>query len=573
MSDIRSNNGKKTKHWVGPDPITPEADQQLMEYPPAFRQVLFNRGFDTVEKAHKFLQGMTEEYDPFLMKGMDKAVELILDAIKDEKNIVIYGDYDVDGVTATALLVQAIRYLGGIALEYIPNRFDEGYGLNSEAIETLKDQSADLIVTVDCGIRSVREAERARELGIKLVISDHHHPKEMVPLADAVICPRQDGDEYPYKELTGVGIAYKIARALFQQSGRNPAEAEQWLDLVALGTVSDIAPLTDENRLLVKRGLKMMQTKPRQGIFSLIAVADIRQPSTLTAVDIGFKLGPRLNAAGRMESASDALRLLMTDDPAEAGLLAQGLQVQNVKRQEQTTANQEFAEEQLGIIDDLPIIVAFGSEEQFHSGIVGLVAARLVERHYRPAVVGVIGEEFTRASCRSIDEFHITKALDQCADLMVRHGGHSKAAGFTVRNENRDELKEKLMQIASSQLPLEELVPTICYDADINLDVLRDGLFPLQEQLEPTGCENPRPVFMTRGLMVKDKKRIGKDKNHLRLILSNGNFDIDAIAFRMGERADDLTDKVDLVYSLEENNYNGKTTLQLNVRDIRPIES
>lgn len=571
MSEIQSNNGKKNKRWIGPDPITVEANSQLLAYPVSFRQVLYNRGLVTAEQAHEFLQGMGEEYDPFLMKGMEESIALILNAIHGGENIVVYGDYDVDGVTATALLVQAIRQLGGIAMEYIPNRFDEGYGLNSEAIETLKEQGANLIVTVDCGIRSVKEAELARELGIELVISDHHHPREMVPQADAVICPRQDGDVYPYKELAGVGIAYKMSRALFQREGRDPAEADQWLDLVALGTVSDIAPLTGENRMLVKRGLISIQTRPRQGIYSLMMVAEIRRTSSLSAGDIGFKLGPRLNAAGRMESAMNALRLLMTDDAIEAGKLAQALQIQNSSRQDSTLANQKFAEEQLGPIDDLPIIIAFATEEFFHSGIVGLVAARLVERHYRPAIVGVIGEEVTRASCRSIDEFHITKALDECADLLVRHGGHSKAAGFTVKNESRDELKERLLRIALQQLTPEDLVPTVHYDVEVTLNELRADLYNLQRQLEPTGNENPKPVFMTRGLRVVSKSRIGKEKNHLRMTVTDGSLNIDAVAFRMGELAENLPANVDLVYSFEVNDYNN--LFQLIIRDIRPTES
>jgi single-stranded-DNA-specific exonuclease len=515
-----------------------------------------------------------EEYDPFAMKGMQEAIELLRNAIMAGELIVVYGDYDVDGVTATALLVQAIRSLGGNVEDYIPNRFDEGYGLNNEALKELKQKNTSLIITVDCGIRSVKEAELARELGIKLIISDHHHPLAVVPPADVVICPRQIGDVYPYKELAGVGIAYKIARALYQRAGGDPADTEQWLDLVALGTVSDIAPLTDENRLLVKKGLYRLHTEPRQGIFSLMMVADIKRPGTLTASDIGFKLGPRLNAAGRMESAMEALQLLMATDPEAASLLAQKLQAQNVDRQERTTANQKFAEEQLAEIDNLPIIIAFGTEEQFHSGIVGLVAARLVESHYRPAVIGVIGEETTRASCRSIDEFHITRALDECSDLLVRHGGHSKAAGFTVLNENREMLKQKLLDLAKAQLNLEDLVPSIHYDAEVKLNELKADLFGLQEQLEPTGNENPKPVFLSRGLRVVGKPRkIGHEKNHLRLtVSSDGGVTIDAVAFRMGFWADDMPEKIDLMYYFEINDYNGNVTFQLNVRDIRASE-
>jgi single-stranded-DNA-specific exonuclease len=505
---------------------------------------------------------------------MQEAVDLIKKSLQDNEPIIVYGDYDVDGVTATALLVQAIRSLGGNVEEHIPNRFEEGYGLNCDAVEALAAQGKRLIVTVDCGIRSVGEAELARELGVTLIISDHHHPLDVVPPADVVICPRQIGDEYPYKELAGVGIAYKIARALYTAFGCDVKETEQWLDLVALGTVSDIAPLTGENRLLVKQGLRWLQSRPRQGIFSLMMVADIKQPGSLTASDIGFKLGPRLNAAGRMESAQEALRLLMTEEPEEASLLAQRLQAQNTDRQDRTSSNQKFAEEQLEDLSKLPIILAFGSEEQFHSGIVGLVAARLVESHYRPAVVGVTGDETTRASCRSIDEFHITKALDECKDLLVRHGGHSKAAGFTVRNENLDLLKERLLEIASSQLTVDELVPTYHYDAEVDISDLKANLYGNQTQLEPTGNENPKPLFMSKGLKVIRKSKIGREKNHLRLTVSGkSGHSIDAVAFRMGEWADDMPEKIDLLYYFEVNDYNGNVSFQLNVRDIRASES
>ncbi len=574
MAELQLNNGRKQKRWIAPDLITPDVEERLKEYPPAFRQVLYTRGYDTAEKARDFLLGTADEHDPFSMKGMREAVDTILDSISANEGIVVYGDYDVDGVTATALLVQAIRILGGIVSPYIPNRFDEGYGLNVDALRELKEKNARLVITVDCGIRSNREADLARELGIKLIISDHHHPLGAVPAADVVICPKQEGDEYPYKELAGVGIAYKIAEALYIAKGLNLEETGQWLDLVALGTVSDIAPLTGENRTLVRKGLRRLQTSPRQGIYSLMGVADIKRPGALTAADIGFKLGPRLNAAGRMESALDALQLLLNNDPAETGLLAQKLQKQNTDRQDHTIQNQQFAETQLTDIESLPILIAFGSEEEFHSGIVGLVAARLVESHYRPAVVGVIGEEFTRASCRSIDEFHITQALDECADLMVRHGGHSKAAGFTVRNESRELLKARLLEIASSRLNPENLVPTIQYDAEVRLNELQAPLISLLQKMEPTGNENPKPVFMTRGLRVNRKNRIGHEKNHLRLtVAEDKGVSMDGVAFRMGDWMDCMPEKIDIVYHFELNDFNGQVSFQLNIRDIRPSEA
>jgi len=571
MVEIPSNNEKKAKRWIAPKPVTVEVCAELKDYQPVFQQILFNRSISTAVAANTFLNDMAVEHDPLLMKGMAEAVEIIWETIQTEKPMIVYGDYDVDGVTATALLVQVIKSLGGIALEYIPNRFDEGYGLNSDAIQTLKNQNAHLIITVDCGIRSVKEAELARELGIKLIISDHHHPREFVPPADAVICPRQAGDDFPFKELAGVGIAYKIARALFQRAGKDPAEAENWLDLVALGTVADIAPLTGENRLLVKKGLMNIQRGlSRQGIYSLSGAAKIFY-ERITAGDIGFGLGPRLNAAGRMDSAKQALELLLSEDVNVTGKLAQELDDQNKNRQEITRANQIFAESQFADIENKPILIAFGTEEEFHQGIVGLVAARLVESHYRPAVIGVIGEKDTRASCRSIDEFHITEALDECADLLVRHGGHSKAAGFTVLNKNRDQLVLRLYQIAEKQLNVEELSASIKYDAEVDLIDLQTPLMSFLAQIEPTGNSNPKPVFVTRGLRVLGKSKMGSEKNHLRMTVANDKgFSIGVVAFKQGYWADAMPEKIDIIYNFELNEFNGKVSFQLNIKDIHP---
>jgi single-stranded-DNA-specific exonuclease len=573
MGDLPANNGKKPKRWITPKSVPPEVSKELKEFPIVFQQILFNRGIQTTADAAAFLCGTANEHDPFLMTGMTEAVEIIWRTLQEKKFMAVYGDYDVDGVTATALLVQVLQLLGASVIAYIPNRFDEGYGLNNEAIQTLKNQSIDLIITVDCGIRSVQEAELARELGIGLIITDHHHPREVVPPADAVICPRQVGDDYPYKELVGVGIAYKIARALFQRAGKDPSEAEKWLDLVALGTVSDIAPLTGENRLLVKKGLmNIQQGQSRQGIYSLSGAAKISYEH-ITAGDIGFGLGPRLNAAGRMDSALNALNLLMSDDPMVTGKLAQELDDQNKKRQENTKTNQAFAETQIQEIENQPILIAFGSKNDFHEGIVGLVAARLVESHYRPAVIGVIGEETSKASCRSIDEFHITKALDECTDLLVRHGGHSKAAGFTVLNENREQLIQRLYRIAAEQLNMEDLIPSLHYDADVDLGDLQASLMDFLSQIEPTGNENPKPVLVTRGLRVLRCSKIGSEKTHLRLTVKNEKgLTIDAVAFRQGFWADQMPEKIDLLYTFELNEYNGRVSFQLNVKDIRPTE-
>jgi len=328
------------KRWNILPRIDEKTDRILESYPSFMRQILYNRGVRTLEEAEAFLYAREEPADPFVLIGMEKAVNRLLTAIANGEKIVVYGDYDVDGVTATVMMVEALRAFGGEVERYIPNRFDEGYGLNCDAIEFLAAEGARVILTVDCGIRSPKEADRARELGVDLIISDHHHPKGELPRAYAVICPKQEGDPYPDKELAGVGVAFKILQGLFIRTNANMRKADEWLDLVALGTVADIVPLTGENRVLVKKGLQRIRTGSRIGLSSLAGVAQ-RSIHQITASDIGFILGPRLNAAGRMESALLAYDLLISRDWQEAGLIAQQLDIQNHERQQATRARRK----------------------------------------------------------------------------------------------------------------------------------------------------------------------------------------------------------------------------------------
>ncbi|HEY6072167.1 MAG TPA: single-stranded-DNA-specific exonuclease RecJ, partial [Anaerolineales bacterium] len=491
------------KRWIIQPPITPEADAALGQVKsPLLRQILFNRGFSNYEEARNFLNAVPNtDSDPFQLTGMSTAVDRICLALKSHERIAIYGDYDVDGVTATALLMQALKSLGADAEGYIPNRFDEGYGLNREALETLKSKGFTLVITVDCGIRSPDEAAYAHELGLDLIISDHHHPAEGdLPLALAVIDPKQKGDLYPDKDLAGVGIAYKIAEAISIRQGTS-INLDPLLDLVALGTVADLAPLVGENRALVRRGLRQMQAAPRQGLSALAGVAEMKLAS-VSAGNIGFMLGPRLNASGRLDSALASLELLTTTDFMRAGQLAQQLQIQNRDRQSLTRTIQEKAEE-MAMADDPQGYLLFAADESFSSGIVGLAASRLTEMHYRPAVVAFKGKEETRGSCRSIPEFHITDALDQCKDLMVRHGGHAAAAGFTVKNENLAELMARLKEIAREKLANEDLRPTLTAEAEVPLKMMRPEVAKLLELLEPSGYGNPEAVFASKGVRVR----------------------------------------------------------------------
>lgn len=561
-------NAVQRKKWVIEPRIPPDVDRALGDFSPVMRQLLYNRNITTPEAAQEYLFAAGSLHDPFLLTGMDMAVRRILQAVRTGEKIAIYGDYDVDGVTATGLLVEALGSIGADVQAYIPNRFDEGYGVNSEALDTLRAEGVSLVVTVDCGIRSPREADHAREIGLDLIISDHHMPRGDVPQAVAVICPKQAGDAYPEKELAGVGLAYKIIMGLAQREPQRGLCPEEWLDLVAVGTVADIVPLRGENRALVRAGLRLLRQGRRQGLRSLAGAAGLESPVALTARDIGFMLGPRLNAAGRLETAMAAYRLLVEKDSAEASLLAQKLDDQNRSRQMMTQNMQQEAEQMMA--ESPAEALLFAVKPEFNMGVVGLVASRLTDVYYRPAVVGARGEEETRASCRSIPEFHITRALDECAELLVRHGGHAMAAGFTVRNDNLPALQQALQAIAERELGGMELCPVLRADLEISLSELHPDLLSDIDALEPTGAENPEVTFVSRGLRLVRARQIGRDNTHLRLTVSDGRITYDAVAFRMGHLYEALTPKVDILYAYERNAYNGQTTLQLRVKDIKP---
>lgn len=559
-------NPVKLKKWDVYPPIPLEISEVLSAYPPYLRQLLYNRNIQTDADAIAYLGADGTNFDPFLLQDMPRAVDRLLRAVDEHESIAVYGDYDVDGVTATVLMVEVLTCLGGNARSYIPNRFDEGYGLNTDAIQTLADQGVKIILTVDCGIRSPREAEFASSLGMDMIISDHHHPKDGLPQAAAVICQKRLDDPYPYKELAGVGLAYKIAQALFTARPVNGWSADDWLDLVALGTVADIVPLTGENRSLVRKGISLIHQGKRKGLSSLIRVAG-RQVEKITAADIGFAIGPRLNAGGRIETAQDSFQLLFSRDDSEIGQLAQKLDNHNGTRQKMTREMQMQAETKFAAHDQVNLIADRDSE--YNPGVIGLVASKLVETYYRPAIVGHIDGKFTRASCRSIPEFHITNALDQCADLLVRHGGHSMAAGFTVDNENWPVLIERLTRIADQQFGASEITRTVMADVELPLDELPPNILNILKQLEPTGMENPGALFISRNVPCHDFRIIGSEQNHLKFKARFHGANLDAVAWNQAAFFSATPCALDLLFSFEENNYNGRSSLQLNVRDIR----
>lgn len=562
-----------TKRWQIAPHVPEPVQQVLIEFPPLLRQLLFNRGITDAESARSYILGEPlGDTNPLLMSGMPAAVDTLHQAVQSQSPIAIYGDYDVDGVTASALLYEFLQKLGLEARVYIPNRFDEGYGVNLEAIQTLADEGIKLIITVDCGIRSTQEIALANNLGMGVIITDHHLPGDILPEALAVVNPHQEGDVYPYKYLAGVGLAYKLAQAYLQVFPVEGVSADDWLDLVALGTVADVAPLTGENRFLVRKGLQLMRSVNRQGLFSLCKVAGVNM-ERLTASHIGFWIAPRLNAAGRMDSAVAAFDLLTSRDLFTAGTLAQQLHQQNSQRKEVTAQIQSYA---LAAAQELSSdnLVIFVSSPDFNEGVVGLAAGRVVDAVYKPTIIGHQSEESTKASCRSIPEFNIHDALEQCRDLLERFGGHAMAAGLTIRNENQAAFVERINQIAKSQLAGLDLRPSLNIDREIFLDKLEPahipGIIEDVSLLEPTGCENPSALFCSRDVEVVNWRTVGSDGQHLKLTLKSGSHTFDAIAFGMGYWAGKLPDTIDIVYTFDENEFNGRTILQLRIEDIQP---
>jgi len=570
-----TNHKSLPKRWRVHHQIPDDVSNALHDFSPLLRQLLYNRGYQDPESAAAFLEGKTNfPTDPFLLSGMTKAVKRINHAVMAGEKIVVYGDYDADGITSTALLIGFFSSLGVKATPYIPDRYEEGYGLNNQAIRHIAEKETNLIITVDCGVRALKEVTLANELGMDVIVSDHHVPGDEMPPAMAIIDPKQPGDPYPEKELAGVGLAYKIAQAYLMEFPEEEISADDWLDLVAIGTVVDIAPLKGENRILVKAGLENIRHSPRQGIYALAQVARVNV-AKCSAANLGFVLGPRLNAAGRLESALIAYDLLITDDPFQAGQLAQKLDNFNRQRQDITQKIREQASD-LVLSDDPEAVLFFAAHPDFSEGVVGLAASRLVDSFYRPSIVGHQGEAFTKASCRSIPEFHITHALDDCAELLERHGGHAAAAGFTVRNENVDELVAKLRKIAAEKLEGVELMPELKIDRRIKLDKLTrkyiGGILNDLQKLEPTGRSNPEPVFASYDVEVRFARAVGREGSHLKLTLQAGGNTFDAIAFRQGYWKEDMPERINLAYRFEINEFNGRSSLQLNVKDIKAAE-
>jgi len=477
----------------------------------------------------------------------------------------VYGDYDTDGVTAAAIMAEALEALGLDVQVHIPNRFGEGYGLNAEALKKLAQDGVRLLVTVDCGVRSEAEVILARDLGMEVVITDHHETGAVLPPAVAVVDPKGEPEGRGFREYSGAGIAYLVAHALALSQSR--PEPQELLDLVAIGTISDLVPLVDMNRGLVQRGLAQLRQTKRPGLKALMEIAGLRG-KVLTAASIGFGLGPRLNAAGRLDSAMVAYSLLVAEDAEQARKLAEGLDRTNRERQDLTREMVDRARRQVLAAEEDDLVL-FAAAEDFNEGVVGLAAGRLMEEFYRPCIVARMGAEITRASARSIPEFPITQALDECAEWMLQYGGHAAAAGFTVETKKLPHVLSRLQELARERLGDDGPVASLRVDAEVSLRDLDEDLMAFVERLEPCGFGNPSPLLVARGVRVVSARQVGSDRAHLKLMVQDATGTQEAIAFRKGHLAPPVNSLVDLAFQLERNEYLGVASLQLNVRELR----
>ena len=542
---------------------------------PLLAQLLYNRDIATPEKlARFFADELVSLADPFMMRGMREAVERLRQAIADNERIAIYGDYDVDGVTACALLVQVLRACGAEVVPHIPHRVDEGYGMSIAGVEKLAGEGITVIITVDCGISNVAEVAFAHTQGVDVIVTDHHRPPPMLPDALAILNPRQDGCAYPCKVLAGVGVAYTLVRGMVRGGllAGKEMRARHMLDLVALGTVADIAPVVDENRVLVRWGLKALRSTERPGLVALMRAANIAQPE-VDATGIGFGLAPRLNAAGRLDDAALAYQLLLSDDLETAQRIADELTQKNQQRREMTGAILAEAKDQVVArgLEGRKVLVLSG--DNWTAGVVGLVAGRISDSYHRPTLVIERGATESKGSARCPATFNVIEALADCDDLLERYGGHRQAAGFTVRTDNIEALDERLNRNAARDLNDDDGQPDLLIDCELDINHKAAAMRVLDD-LAPFGAENPSPLFASYGLQVVGVARtMGKEAEHLRLRMADPrrpNTMIDAVAFRMGHLAPRLTHGVgvDIAYNLEMHRWQESESVRAVIRAI-----
>lgn len=542
-----------------------------MKVSPIVAALLISRGYETPEKAHRFLNPSFDDlHEPYLLKGMKMAVERILKAVESGEKILVWGDYDVDGTTGTVVLRKALELVGAKTTFHIPHRFTEGYGVNIPALEKAKERGYTLVVSVDCGIRSFEPIAWAKENGMDFIVTDHHLSDKAngSPDAFAVVNPNQTGDEYPDKNLAGVGVAFKLAHALLREKGRENL-VKGFLKVVAIGTIADVMNLTGENRAIVSLGLKDLPRAHNFGLKALMEVADCT--GEMSSYDIGFRIAPRINAAGRMDAAKHIVELFEAKDFDEARSLAEMLNSRNRERQKIQQEITQFALLEAENLTDKNFVVVAG--ENWHRGVIGLAASRIADKFYRPAIVLSIEDGIAHGSARSIAGYHLLNGLDSCRELFEQYGGHAAAAGMKIKRENIGALQEKLNEHATANLSEADKIPELKIDAMVSAQTLNLDLVQQLKRFEPFGMGNPKPKFVTKDLILTGEPFVMKEK-HLKLKLSDsGGKQFEAVWWDGVDKSSGRTLKpktrIELAYTPEANTWNGNTRLQLVVEDLR----
>jgi single-stranded-DNA-specific exonuclease len=557
------------KRWNLLPPITDQQKVSSTGFSPLLIQLLYNRGVKRPEEYASFLASDKSLLaDPLLLPDMNQAIIRVNQALLRGETIGVYGDFDADGITATAALVQGLGLLGGKAIPYIPHRQTEGHGLTTTALKKLYEQGIRLVITVDCGVTDITEVKKAKEMGLDIIITDHHTPLDEIPKAVAVINPKLGGSVYPFTQLAGVGVAFKLLQGILRNLGIEEKE-DQIMDLVAIGTIADMSPPLGENRYLIKEGLKRINDSPRPGIRELITQTKI-EAGSLNGDSISWVIAPCLNAAGRLADGLAGYNLLVAETDQEAEELAAWLARKNEERQRLTTVTLVKAREQV-IARGLPPLL-LTADKEYPMGIAGLVASRLTEEFYRPSVVIHTAETVCHGSCRSIPEFDIIAALNKCGRFFTRYGGHAAAAGFTMPTKDLPELEQEMVALAKEQLSGVELRPHLNIDALIHLTELGGDTYQETQRLAPFGIGNPVPTFLSKGVEVLERRTMGNTGEHLRLKLRQGGMVWDGVAFRLGNHAEELTPRIDVVYNVEVDNWGGKQQLRLNILDFKKSE-
>ncbi len=564
------------KRWV----LKPQGNQEAINALAAslniyyiLANLLVQRGVSTFEQAKKFFRpSLNDLHDPFLMKDMDIAINRIDDAIRNREKILVYGDYDVDGTTAVSLVYTFLKTMSGDIWYYIPDRYKEGYGISKQGIDWAKENGYGLIIALDCGIKSNDKIDYANELGVDFIICDHHRPGIEIPNAVAVLDPKRKDCNYPYKELSGCGIGFKLIQGFAQKNGIPFNQIEQYLDLVAISIAADIVPITDENRVLAHFGLQRLNREPRPGVKAILDLGGIKRELSIT--DIVFAIAPRINAAGRMEHGNKAVELLISKNENLASFLGDDIDENNTKRK---SLDQLITDQALQQIED---DIAFNNRkstvvynEEWHKGVIGIVASRLIDKFYRPTIVLTRSNGMVSGSARSVKDFDVYNAIESCSELLEQFGGHMYAAGLTMKEENVQKFQDRFEEVVAATIEDRMLVREIEVDAELSLKDITPKFYKILKQFAPFGPGNMSPIFLSHEVRDNGKGRV-VGNNHLKLTLTQQDIQpgvFDGIAFQLGHHHPmvEQKDSFEIVYHVEENNFNNRITLQLNIKDLK----